>query len=219
MVGNTGFSKYLVTGASLLLGGLLCLSPLSAQKGQKGGPEPSKSDNKPTPPTPSADPAASAVDPHTYVIGPEDLLFIRVWREPDVTGPVSVRPDGKITLALVGELQAGGLTAEQLQAKVKDSLGKYFNSPDVTVSVTQVNSKKFYIDGEVGRPGPYPLSVPTKVLEALSQAGGFRDFANPKKIVILRKGERLKFNYKEVVKGKSQEENVFLEPGDHIIVP
>lgn len=160
-----------------------------------------------------------AVDPKTYVIGAEDGLFIQVWRENDFTRAVMVRPDGKITMPLIGEIQASGLTPDQLGASLDQALSKYLNHPQSSVTVTGVNSHKYYITGEVNRPGSYPLAVPTRMLEALSNAGGFRDFANRKKIVILRKGKRLNFNYKEVIKGKNQEDNIYLENGDYVIVP
>ena len=160
-----------------------------------------------------------AVDPKTFQIGSEDLLAIQVWREPDLSRQVIVRPDGKITMPLIAEVQASGLTPDQLAASLAESLSKFLNNPQVIVSVLQVNSKKYYVTGEVSKPGSFPLVVPTRVLEALTASGGFRDFANTKKIVILRKGQRLKFNYKEVIKGKNSEQNIFIENGDYIIVP
>ena len=159
------------------------------------------------------------VDPKTFQIGAEDILFIQVWREPDFTRQVIVRPDGKITMPLIADLDAAGLTPDQLTVQLTERLSKYLNNPQVGVTVIAVNSKKYYITGEVNRPGPFPLAVPTRVLEALSSAGGFREFANTKKIVILRKGQRLKFNYKNVIKGKDEEQNILLENGDYIIVP
>jgi polysaccharide biosynthesis/export protein len=162
--------------------------------------------------------AGAPVDPNTYIIGPEDILMVRVWREPDMSGPVSVRPDGKVTLTLGGEVQAGGLTPQQLGKKITDVLINYINNPQVTVSVQQVNSKRYYISGEVGRVGGFPLVMPTTVLEAMTNAGGFREFANTKKIVILRGTKRLYFNYKDVIKGKNLEQNILLENGDHIVV-
>lgn len=172
------------------------------------------------PPAPENMGAVGApVDPKTYVIGAEDILFIKVWRENDFTGPVGVRPDGKISMPLIGELQAAGLTPERLSAHIAEALKKYIMTPDVSVSVSQVNSKRYYITGEVNRPGPYPLVTPTRVLEALANAGGFRDFANIKKIRILRGKQQFKFNYKDVTNGKHLEENIFLENGDYVIVP
>jgi polysaccharide export outer membrane protein len=162
---------------------------------------------------------AAPVDPGKYQIGPEDLLFIRVWREPDFTLPVAVRPDGKITMPLIGEVTAAGRSPLQLTAALKESLTQYLNNPDVNVFVTEVRSKKFYIDGEMNRPGSFPLVTPTSVLEALSRGGGFREFANTKKIRVLRGGLVRRFNYKDVTKGKHLEQNIAVENGDHIIVP
>jgi polysaccharide export outer membrane protein len=158
------------------------------------------------------------IDPRSYIIGPEDILFIRVWREPDFTGAVPVRPDGIITIPLVGDMQASGLTPDRLTGQLKQSLSEYINNPDVTVQIAQVNSKKFYITGEVNRPGTFPLVVPIRVFDAVNNAGGFRDFANQKDIVIVRGNQRIKFNYKEVVKGKKLDQNIFLENGDTILV-
>jgi len=162
---------------------------------------------------------ASPAGSPTYIIGPEDMLLIRVWREPELSGQFPVRPDGKISLPLVNEIEAAGLTPEALSAAIAKGLTRYMTKPEVNVAVLAVNSKKYFIIGEVQRPGSYPLTVPTTVLEALVNAGGFRDFANPKKIVIMRKGERLKFNYKDVIGGKHMEQNIQLESGDQIIVP
>lgn len=159
------------------------------------------------------------VDPRTYQIGPEDVLLVRVWREPELSGPLAVRPDGKITLPLIGEIQAGGLTPEQLTKSITDSLSKFINRPEVLVQVQGVNSKKFLVSGEVGRPGTYPLVTPITVMEAIVQAGGLREFANKKKIVVIRGTERLKFNYSEVIKGKNLSQNVPIQNGDHVAVP
>jgi polysaccharide export outer membrane protein len=164
--------------------------------------------------------APSAVDTKTFVLGAEDVIAIKVWREPELSGQFVVRPDGKISLPLVNEIQASGLTPKQLEKALTDGLAKFINQPEVTVQVTTVNSRKYYIQGEVQRPGAYPLVVPTTVLEALVNAGGFREFANTKKITVLRNGrERMRFNYKDVTRGKHPEQNIQLQPGDQIIVP
>lgn len=163
-------------------------------------------------------PSVAAVDPNKYVLGAEDVIFVKTWREPDFTFPAYVRPDGKISVNLIGEVQAAGLTPQQLTNDLKQKFGKYLNNPDVTVTVTDVRSKKYYIDGEVNRVGAFPLVTPTTVLEALSIAGGFKDFANKKNIRILRGTETFKFNYNEVSKGKKMEQNIHVENGDHIIV-
>jgi polysaccharide export outer membrane protein len=165
----------------------------------------------------SPDNTGAPVDPKTYVIGPEDVLFISVFREPELSGSVGVRPDGKITKPLIGDMQAGGLTPERLAAQLKQAFSSYIKNPDVQVTVAQVNSKHYTIAGEVTRPGPYPLVLPMTVFEALSNVG-FRDFANTKKIVIIRGTERIKFNYNDVLKGKHLEQNILLLPGDTIYV-
>jgi len=164
-------------------------------------------------------PVAAPIDPKAYVIGPEDVISVNVWREPANSGQFVVRPDGRIAIPLVGEVQAAGLTPARLSESIAQGLQKVMTHPEVTVGVERVNSKKYFIQGEINRPGAYSLAVPTSVLEALVNAGGFRDFANTKKIVILRGTERLKFNYREVSKGKNMEQNIPLQPGDQIIVP
>ena len=177
---------------------------------------PARGDASTAPPKPDS---GVAVDPKTYVIGAQDILSIKVWREQDFTGLYTVRPDGKITLPLIGDVQASGLTPERLGDQLKQGLSNYINSPDVSVSLQTVNSKKFYITGEVNRPGEYVLAIPTKVFDALSNSGGFRDFANKKKIIIIRGADRLKFNYQDILKGKNLEQNIFLENGDTVVVP
>lgn len=178
---------------------------------------------KPPAPTPEEQALKKAVgapvDPKTYVIGAEDILMIRVWREPDLSGPVGVRPDGKISLPLIGEVQAGGVTPEKLAEHITEGFSKYVNNPEVMVQVATVNSKKYFITGEVNRPGSYPLVVPTTILEAIAIAGGFREWAKKKDIMILRGPKRYRFNYNQVVKGKNMAQNIQLESGDHIIVP
>jgi polysaccharide export outer membrane protein len=187
---------------------------------------PPKNSNQPSPEVntnpglPTTPGVGQAVDPNKYSIGAEDVLYIQVWREPDFTRPVAVRPDGKITMPLIGEMQASGLTPVQLTKSLTDKLGTYVNHPDVTVTVMEVRSKKYYIDGLVNHPGEFPLVTPTRVLEALSKAGGFQEFANKSKVKILRgEGKQtFNFNYKDVSKGKHLEQNIFLENGDHVIV-
>jgi polysaccharide biosynthesis/export protein len=167
---------------------------------------------------PETEPAAP-VDPRTFLVGPEDILLIRVWREPELTGAHAVRPDGRITLPLIGDVMAGGLTPAKLKDTLTQSLSEYIKSPQVSVFVQQVNSKKYYMTGEVNRTGAFPLITPITVFEAISNAGGLKEYANGKKIVVWRSGKRYDFNYKEVVKGKRLEQNIQIEPGDHIIVP
>lgn len=161
----------------------------------------------------------AAVDPRTYVIEAEDVVEIKVWREPEMSGRFVVRPDGKISMLLVGDVVAGGSTPDQLQARVIEALQALIKRPQVTVSVADVRSKRYFISGEVGRPGAYQLISKITVLEALSLAGGLREFADAKGIRIMRGTDQLKFNYRDVIKGKKREQNVELKPGDHIIVP
>ncbi len=201
---------------------LLLLAPAAWAAAQQPPPEPAKpKDSMPLPERELAELAkvpGAPVDPKNYKIGPEDILLIRVWREPELTGPVAVRPDGNITLPLVGDIQAGGLTPDDLTKAVVEKLSTLINAPQVMVSVQAVRSKKYFVSGEVNRPGLFPLITPVTVLEALSQAGGFREFADTKNILIIRGTQRLKFNYKEVVKGKKLDQNVSLENGDHVVV-
>jgi len=173
--------------------------------------------------TPIAASGSKAHD-NSFVIGNDDRLAINVWKEPDLTRTIPVRSDGKISLPLAGELQASGFTPLQLEGAIAAKLKNYMTEPEVTVIVEQINSQKFNILGQVTRPGSFPLSSATTVLDAIATAGGFRDFAKQKSIYILRKsrsGEeiRLPFNYKEVIKGKNPGQNIRIEPSDTIVVP
>jgi polysaccharide biosynthesis/export protein len=166
---------------------------------------------------------APATQDPKYVIGAQDVLDISVWREPALSQTVPVRPDGKISLPLLNDVQAAGLTPMQLGAEITKRLKKYVDDPQVTVLVTQINSERIYILGEVSRAGTFPLLPGMNVLQALSSAGGFTMFAHVKKIYVMRdvdgKKEKYPFNYKEVIHGKSPEENIMLKPGDTIVVP
>ncbi len=174
---------------------------------------------KPTPADKA--PGAVPVDDKTYVIGAQDTLLIRVWGEKDFDNQYLVRPDGRISVPFLGEVTAAGMTPDALRLLITKRLTAFFKEPEVSIQLVGVNSKRFFINGEVLRPGEFPLIVPTTVLQGLVQAGGFRDFANEKKIRILRDGGRtvLSFNYKEVTAGRHLEQNVLLEPGDIIVVP
>jgi polysaccharide export outer membrane protein len=158
------------------------------------------------------------VDPNSYEIGPEDVIFVEVWHDNDFTRAHVVRPDGKISMQLVGEIQAAGQTPVNLAKAIAAKLSTIIRDPQVDVSVRQVRSKRYYIQGEVNNPGTFPLVVPTRILEALTNSGGFKEFANTKRIIILRQGKQLRFNYNEVIRGKKMEQNVLLESGDYIIV-
>ena len=174
---------------------------------------------------PPASGAKAAANDKAYTIGPEDVLRIQVWGEPRLSGDFVVRGDGRISMNLINEVEASGKTPEELGLIIADRLksGDFMKAPSVNVAVAQVNSKKYYINGEVNKPGAYSMAVPTRVLEALTNAGGFRDFANQKKIRILRMTKEgmkeFRFDYKAVTHGKNLEQNIYLEPGDQIIVP
>jgi len=175
-------------------------------------------DSVKVPPSVGALPTAAPVDPNRFEIGPEDIIRISVWREPELSSAVQVRPDGKITLPLIGEIQAAGETPESLKQKIVTSLSEFMTKPEVMVTLASVQSRRYHISGEVTRPGTFPLIVPVTVLEALTNAGGFREFANLKKIRILRKGQIIYFNYKDVSRGKNLSQNIQIENNDHIFV-
>jgi polysaccharide export outer membrane protein len=166
--------------------------------------------------------APATTDP-AYVIGPEDVLDINVWKEPDMTRVVPVRPDGKISLPLINDVQAAGSTPQQLAATVTEKLRKFLTEPQVTVIVTAINSQRVFVVGEVLRAGAFPLIPGMTVLQALSSAGGFTTFADVKKIHVMRlvngKHIELPFNYREVLKGDNPDQNIKLEPGDTVVVP
>jgi polysaccharide biosynthesis/export protein len=164
----------------------------------------------------------AANDPE-YKIGAQDVLRIDVWKEPEISRTAPVRPDGRISLPLINDVQAAGLTSTQLAAVIADGLRKFITNPQGTVGVTEINSRRVYVTGEVTRPGAFPLLPNMTVLQALSSSGGFSQFAKLKGIYVLRTedGKQVKhpFNYKEVISGKKPELNIQLQPGDVIVVP
>jgi polysaccharide biosynthesis/export protein len=169
-----------------------------------------------TAPTPAHD--------NTFIIGQNDVLAVNVWKEPDISRSIPVRSDGKISLPLVGEIQAAGETPLKLEENIATRLKSFIEEPEVTVIVQQINSEKFNILGMVTKPGTYALVGSATVLDAIALAGGFRDFAKQKSIYVLRQNSdgteaRLLFNYKEVVKGRNTTQNIVLQPRDTIIVP
>ena len=168
--------------------------------------------------------SASANANSSYIIGPGDLLAINVLHEPEVSQKVPVRMDGKITMPLIGEIQASGMKPGNLQETIAAKLHDYIKDAEVTVVVEETKSRQFTVMGEVEHPGSFPLVKPTTVLDGLAQAGAFRDFAKLTKIHVLRKTPdgttiSLPFNYKQVSKGKNESENIQLQAGDTIIVP
>jgi polysaccharide export outer membrane protein len=182
-------------------------------------PEPTKSTGTQTQAT-GQQPVSATADAG-YRIGPQDVLRVDVWKETEISRSVPVRPDGKISLPLLNDVQAAGLTAMELANSITEGLKKFINSPQVTVTVTEINSRRVYVTGEVMRPGAYPLLPNMTALQALTTGGGFTQFANLKKIYVLRNenGKQVKhpFNYKDVVNGKA--DDFPLRPGDTIVVP
>jgi polysaccharide export outer membrane protein len=210
------FAAMVLAGASLVN---------AAQQDKKSGTKDTTvaaSRNDAAMPTEKAAPTPATMDP-AYVIGPEDVLDISVWKEPDVSRVVPVRPDGRISLPLINDVQAAGLSPQQLATSVSEKLKKYLNGPQVTVIVTAINSQRVFVVGEVLRAGAFPMLPGMTVLQALSSAGGFTTFADVKKIhvVRLRNGKQIEipFNYRDVLKSENSEQNVKLEPGDTIVVP
>jgi polysaccharide biosynthesis/export protein len=198
----------------------------AAFQGKKGGkPVPSfaAAQNNPS----AGDETNPTVSPATavpaYVIGPEDVIDINVWKEPDMTRNVPVRPDGKISLPLTNDVLAAGSTPQQLASTVTEKLRKFLTEPQVTVIVTQINSQRVFVVGEVLRAGAFPLIPGMTVLQALASAGGFTAFADVKKVHVMRlvngKHFELPFNYREVLKGDNPDQNIKLEPSDTVVVP
>jgi polysaccharide biosynthesis/export protein len=208
-----------------LAAGLLCAF-LSSRLGAQTAAKNDKPSNSPAPAAPSGAAADAGTKPHddSFVIGNDDLLTVNVWKEPDISRSIPVRSDGKISLPLVGEVQASGRTPLNLEQDIAARLKNYIEEPEVTVIVQQINSQKFNILGQVTRPGSYPLTSSATVLDAIALAGGFRDFAKQKSIYVLRQNAdgtqtRIPVNYKEVLKGHKTEQNIKLQPRDTIVVP
>ena len=162
-------------------------------------------------------------DQDKYLLGAEDTIEISVWKEPDLTKQLIVRPDGKITYPLIGEVQAAGLTVKQLQREISKRLEKYVTDANVTVILLKALHYKIYVTGKVNKPGDFVVGRPTTVMQAIAMAGGLTPFASPGSIAVLRqaggKEEIFPFNYKEVSRGLSLGQNRILEPGDVVVVP
>jgi polysaccharide biosynthesis/export protein len=154
-----------------------------------------------------------------YVLGPLDVISVKVWNNPNLSSTLDIGPDGMISLPLIGQVKADGLTSMQLREALAKRLGEFLNSPEVDVQVLKVLSKRFFVYGEVGHPGEFPLVQETTIMDALANVGGFRDFANQKKIYLMRGTQKFDFNYKDVSKGKHLEQNIPVQNGDRIYVP
>jgi polysaccharide biosynthesis/export protein len=176
-----------------------------------------------TPPNDTSKSPPPPVRPSEYLVGESDVLNVNVWKEPEVTQTVVVRTDGYISLPLINEVKVSGMTPVQIQDLIANKLKAYLTSPQVTVTVMEIRSKRAFITGEVARPGGYSLNTETSVLQLIAQAGGLTAYAKREGITVLRfengKQQRLAFRYKEVVQGKNIEQNIALRPGDIVVVP
>ena len=190
--------------------------------------EPATQDSQPHTEAPAKQPPATsspapATEDPTYVIGPQDGLNINVWKEAELSGPLQVRPDGKISIPLLNDVQASGMTAMQLSASITAGLKKYVSDPHVTVIVTAINSRRVFVLGEVAHPGGFSLLPGMTVLQAIANADGPTQYAHGKRMYVLRNegGKQVKypFNYKKVVNGQNQEQNIELKSGDTVVVP
>ena len=205
----------------------LGLSAGAQQAGGKAKLVPAKDTKESVAVTPESKPESDVKTPvemkPDYVVGEGDALHVDVWQEPEVSQNVVVRPDGKVSLPLVNEIKVSGMTPLEIQSLVAEKLKTFVNQPKVTVTVTEVHSRKAFITGEVAHPGEYPLNTQVTVLQLIAQAGGFTPFAKTESIMVLRvsdgKEQRLKFKYKEVLRGKNTDQNIALEPGDTVVVP
>jgi polysaccharide export outer membrane protein len=200
---------------------LSAAAPVTAQttSAGQGGPQAAGAGAAPT--TPAAPPTVTP--PADYVIGADDQLGIIFWREKEMSADVVVRPDGKISLPLINDIQAAGLTPDELRVTLTTAASRYIEDPTITVVVRAINSRRVFITGQVEKPGPYPLTSPTTVLQLLALAGGVADWAKSEDIQVMRtengKTTNHRFNYKDVIKGKNLQQNVMLKPGDTVIVP
>src|SRR5262245_31610971 len=204
---------------ALALLALLGVSSLSLAQNAAPAPTP-----PPTPPPAVAAATAAAVNPPPgYVIGADDILSIVYWKDKDMTTDVQVRPDGRISLSLLNEVTAAGLTPDQLRERLTDESKKYMEDANITVVVKQINSRKVFITGQVAKQGPYSITGPTTVMQLISLAGGLAEFADGKNIVVLRteNGRQVahKVNYRDVMAGKKLAQNIELKPGDTVLVP
>jgi polysaccharide export outer membrane protein len=168
-------------------------------------------------------PAAAMVPPPDYTIGPDDVLTIAFWGEKDMSGDVIVRPDGKITLPLINDVAAAGLSPAELRERIATLAKKFFQDVQATVTVKTINSRRVFITGQVEKPGSYPLTTRTTVMQLIAMAGGVKEFAKTNKIVVMRndagREARFQFNYKEVVEGRNLAQNLEMKPGDTVVVP
>jgi polysaccharide export outer membrane protein len=212
---NIGSKHMRISAFGVLLLAFVCVRPCAAGQGQPAAVRLPKAVAPTT--------AEGVVPPPGYIIGVEDVLSIVFWRDKDLSADVIVRPDGKISLPLINDMEAAGLTPDQLRAALEQAAGRYLEDPNASVIVKEIRSRRFFITGQVAKPGPYPLAGPTTVLQAIATAGGLLEYADAKHISIMRveRGRTisLPFNYKNVIRRKMIAQNVELKPGDTIVVP
>ena len=218
-MGNVPFVRSRSVAGSVVGALLLMAAAVSPARAQGTAPAQPAPQSKPAPA-----PASTGVQvPAEYVIGPEDVLGVNFWRDTEMTGDVTVRPDGRITLPLLGDFQAAGLTPDALKQEIHKAATKLFQDPTVTVIVRTINSRKVFITGSVTTPGAHTLTRDLTVMQLIALAGGLTEFADKKNITIVRneKGQQqmFKLNYSDVSKGRRLEQNIVLRPGDTVIVP
>jgi polysaccharide export outer membrane protein len=222
---STIFARSLRRQSLLIAAGVLTFASLAGAQNTGTpagrGATPASGGASATPAPPAV--AAGVATPAGYVIGPDDALAIVFWREKELSADVVVRPDGMISLPLLNDIKAEGLTPDQLRVALTGAAAKFVEEPTVTVVVKAINSRRVFITGQVGKPGPYPLGGPTTVLQLIATSGGVMEYAKKDKIMVVRKenGKDVvyKFNYDEVLQGKKLQQNIELKPGDTIIVP
>jgi polysaccharide export outer membrane protein len=205
------YSRTLRYGLALALA---CSAVIGAAAEQRASPPSS---------TTSTEAAGAPALPTGYVIGAEDVLSIVFWKDADMSAQVVVRPDGKISLPLLNDIQVAGSTPEQLRAQLIKAASKYIEDPNATVVVKEIHSRKVFITGNVAKPGTFPLAGDMNVVQLIALAGGLLEYADAKNIVVMRtdggRAQSLKFNYKDVIKQKNVQQNVLLKPGDTVVVP
>lgn len=217
-LGVSGVATVLVFATMLHAG----QQPPSPRNGTPAAPKPTAPPVKTTGAPPPDLPAGAPLPPD-YVIGVEDILTVFFWREKDITGDVQVRPDGRISIPLLNDLDAAGLTPEQLRVRITEAAAKFLESPTVTVVVKQINSRRVYITGAIAKPGPYPLGGPTSIMQLIATAGGVNEYADSENVTIIRtengKQSTFRFNYSDVKRGRNLQQNILLKPGDTIVIP
>lgn len=210
-----------IVSVSLSIASIPVVHAVSAE--QSARPAPARPAAPATTPAPQPGTALQAAPPSDYMIGPEDVLGVVFWREPDMSGDVTVRPDGRITIPVIGEMVAAGKRPEELQTQIVTAARKYISDVNVVVVVRTINSRKIFVTGRVTTPGTYPIMGPLTVIQAIALAGGLTEYADPKGITVLRteggKSRTIQFNYQDISRGRNLEQNIQLKPGDTIVVP